>query len=357
MKIGIFDPYLDTLGGGEKYMLTIALCLSEHHNVSIFWDKNTESIKEQAKKRFGFDLQRVAFAKNIFSSTISFMQRVKEARKYDVVIFLSDGAIPLLIKKNLILHFQFPVEWVNPSFFTRVKFLFVKNVICNSFFTKGYIDKTFGIVSNVVYPPVDQPKENLKKENIILNVGRFSMGKEGKNYKKQDVMIDFFREMIGRTPDIDWKFVLIISVREQDQQKVDLLREKVKGASIEIIENPTYEKLWEMYNIAKIYWHASGFGEDLAIHPERAEHFGIATAEAMRAGCVPVVIDAGGQKEIVKNGENGFLWSSEEKLIEKTMQLIIDRALLKKLSASARESAKQFSIERFAKDIEKEIDI
>ena len=53
------------------------------------------------------------------------------------------------------------------------------------------------------------------------------------------------------------------------------------------------------YKLAKIYWHASGFGEDLETHPEKAEHFGITTVEAMINGLVPIVIDAGGQKEIV----------------------------------------------------------
>ena len=36
MKIGIFDPYLDDLGGGEKYMMKIAQCLGKNHDVSIF---------------------------------------------------------------------------------------------------------------------------------------------------------------------------------------------------------------------------------------------------------------------------------------------------------------------------------
>ena len=40
MKIGVYDPYLDDVGGGEKYMLTTAECLSNDHDVTIFWDNN-----------------------------------------------------------------------------------------------------------------------------------------------------------------------------------------------------------------------------------------------------------------------------------------------------------------------------
>ena len=52
MKIGIFDPYLGTLSGGEKYMLSIASCLSKEHEVYVFWDQEKEEeIKREAKRK------------------------------------------------------------------------------------------------------------------------------------------------------------------------------------------------------------------------------------------------------------------------------------------------------------------
>jgi glycosyltransferase involved in cell wall biosynthesis len=54
--------------------------------------------------------------------------------------------------------------------------------------------------------------------------------------------------------------------------------------------------------------------EDLERFPERAEHFGIATLEAMAFGCVPIVIRAGGQSEIVEDGRSGFLCSDTDEL-------------------------------------------
>ena len=42
MRIGIYDPYLDTLSGGEKYMLSAASCLAKEHKVFIFWDKDKD---------------------------------------------------------------------------------------------------------------------------------------------------------------------------------------------------------------------------------------------------------------------------------------------------------------------------
>ena len=41
MRIGIYDPYLDSLSGGEKYMLCAAAYLADEHEVLIFWNDET----------------------------------------------------------------------------------------------------------------------------------------------------------------------------------------------------------------------------------------------------------------------------------------------------------------------------
>lgn len=353
MKVGIFDPYLDTLGGGEKYMLFLALCLSQKHDVYLFWDKKKENeIKVGAKQRFGYNLNSIHFVDNIFSTKTPFFKRLWESRKYDNIVYLSDGTIPISLKKNFIIHFQFPVVWVKKTLWIKFKLLQVKNIICNSKFTKIYIDKKFNVQSDVVYPPVSiQSNGSEEKKDIILHVGRFGINKQGVNFKKQDFMIEVFKQMFKLKLVKGWKFVMIISVREEDKEKLRSLRDQINGFPIEIIESPSNEKLWEMYGKAKIYWHASGYGEDVEKHPERAEHFGIATAEAMGAGVVPVVINAGGQPEIVRDGENGYLWNTEEELIGKTKQLISDPTLWKILSDNAKGSVIKFSKERFSDEV------
>lgn len=133
MKIGIFDPYLDSLSGGEKYMLSIASCLSSQHDVFVFWDKEKESeIRQAAEKKLGVDLFSVKFYKNIFNRNISLVTRFLESKKFDAIIYLSDGSIPFVGTK-LFVHFQFPIEWVNEkSIKTKIKLLFIKKIFCNS---------------------------------------------------------------------------------------------------------------------------------------------------------------------------------------------------------------------------------
>lgn len=354
MKIGIFTPYLDSLSGGEKYILTAAECLSSKHEVFIFWDPRFESeIKKKAFEKLGINLSAVKFTNNIFDRNVSLFSRLLSSRTYDYIIFLSDGSIPLSLSK-LIIHFQFPVEWVNvKSLRTKIKFLNIKNVICNSSFTKSHIDKKFGIKSVVLYPPTFIGKEKInQKEKVILHVGRFGTSIEGANFKKQDVMIDAFREMMRRGLK-DWHFVLVISFKKEDEENLGKLKKRAQGLPIEFIENPNNSALQIEYGRAQIYWHATGFGEDLIRHPERAEHFGISTVEAMGTGTVPVVINAGGQKEIVEDGKNGLLWDTLKEMQEKTLQLIDDESLWQRFSTAAKERAKFFSERRFCEELEK----
>ena len=352
MKIGIYDPYLDTLGGGEKYMLTAAACLAKEHEVTIFWDN--PKVSEAAKQRFGLDLSNVSFTKNIFSTQIPLWERIFQTMQYDRIFYLSDGSIPVAFPKKLFLHFQFPLEWVKgKSLSNSLKMQHVAGVICNSQFTKTFIDKTFGINSIILYPPSTgefTKDKTVKKENIILTVGRYGNLSDGTSFKKQEFMIDTFKKMIKKGLK-QWKFILVISFKEKDKQFIEELEKSVTGYPIEIVKNVDSKVLQDLYRKTKIYWHAAGFGEDLEKHPELAEHFGIATVQAMEQGAVPVVLNAGGQKEIVFDNQNGFLWNSQEECIEKTEKLMKDKKLWEKLSPNAEKKAEEFTVNTFCQNL------
>src|SRR4051812_42211768 len=117
MRIGLYDPYLDTLGGGERYVLSAAASLSKHHSVVLFWDDN--AILKQAEQKLNLDLSGVSTTKNIFTPQTSFHKRLLATRQYDVILYLSDGSIPWLLAKRNILLFQFPVNWVKRSLSTQ----------------------------------------------------------------------------------------------------------------------------------------------------------------------------------------------------------------------------------------------
>lgn len=349
MKIGIYDPYLNGLEGGEKYMLTIASCLSDDDNVYVFW--NEGNILTRGQKKFDIDLKNVKVTPSPFGTIKNTLQRIGELNKFDTVVFLSDGSLPFIPSKKLVVHFQFPVEWVDKSLKTKIKLTRIKKIICNSQFTKLYIDRKFDVNSLVLYPPVEiKADTKIKKQNTILNVGRFGLTIEGSIYKKQNILIDQFKKMVDEGLK-NWKLKFVIGSRDEFLKHVEDLEKLASGYPIEFYLNVNNKELWKIYSEAKIYWHATGFGENLEKHPEYAEHFGISTVEAMGAGAVPVVIDAGGQKEIVEEKVNGMLWATLVELREKTLKLIEEPRLLNKLSQKARKDAKKFDLKRFCAEI------
>ena len=157
-------------------MLTAASCLSDEHEVILFWDD--KEVINQASEKLGISLKRVAIAKNIFSRKVPLIQRLIKLKSFNRIIFLSDGSIPFFFSKKLLVHFQFPVPWIEgKSFANRLKLRGVRRVICNSQYTKHFIDETFGMKSRVLYPPVAlaDSRSVLDKENIILSVGSSSI--------------------------------------------------------------------------------------------------------------------------------------------------------------------------------------
>jgi glycosyltransferase involved in cell wall biosynthesis len=336
-KAAIVNPYLDTLGGGERYTLSFAKALS-----SKGWDVDVEwgdvGIKKLLEQRFGMDLKEINILKD-----------VKRGDQYDLCFWVSDGSIPTLRARNNILHFQVPFHDVGgKNLLNKMKLFRVNKIICNSEFTKKIIDNEYGVESSVIYPPV--PTSDIKtkrKENLILYVGRFSQLKQN---KRQDVLVKAFKKLVdgGLT---DWKLVLAGGIEMGVGEFLNQLKKMSEGYPIEILESPDFKTLKDLYGKARIFWSASGYGEDEEKFPEKVEHFGITVVEAMAAGVVPVIFNAGGHKEIIKNGENGFLWDKVSELLSKTREIISGKGVYNTLASEGKKSSQNFSYERFEKEV------
>lgn len=348
MKLGIFDPYLDTIGGGERYCLSLAeAMLKKGWQVDIFWKDS--SIKDKLVEKFGLNLENLNFV-DYSPNQNSLLQRRKFERVYDALFYVSDGSIPFMFGRKNFLHFQVPFKHVlKKTLLNRLKFKTISALICNSLFTKKVIDGCLGTKSLVVYPPVDiLPIKPLKKENIIVSVGRFSQLLQG---KRQDVLVDAFKILVDEHSLKNWKLILAGGSEVGGREFVEELKKSAAGYPIKVIENPPLAKLLSLYGKAKIFWQASGFGIDEAAEPEKVEHFGMATVEAMAAGCVPVVLGRGGQKEIVERNKNGLLWQTKEELVAITLELIKSRQVMNKLAKNAIVRSSEFSKEKFADKI------
>lgn len=349
MKVGLRSLYLDTLGGGERYFFSAAeFFLNRGDDVTIFWDKQIDL--DAINNRYRINLKGVKISEDIFSTPVSVVDKLITTREYDLLFFLSDGSIPSTIARKNILHFQVPFNNSGAkSLANKIKLSRFQHVICNSAFTKKYIDNSYGIRSEVIYPPVDVDQFIPgRKEKLILSVGRFF---SPSHPKKQEVLVETFKKIYPKIS--EWRLVLLGGMTLGSQDAVLDLKDKARGFPIQIITDVSFTALQKYYSLATIYWHAAGFGENLRDHPDLAEHFGITSVEAMAAGAVPIVFAGGGQVEIVKAGETGYLWTTPEELAKTTLELISSKKKLLTLSAATQKRAQFFSKARFCHDLEK----
>ena len=305
------------------------------YKVDIYW--KSENIRDKLQDRFGIDLKSFNFVKDI-----------KRGDGYDLLFWLSDGSIPLLRARRNFLHFQFPFKGVNGrSLMNKMKLFRIEKIICNSYFTKSFIDPEYGVDSIVIYPPVDVAKIKPKrKENIILYVGRFSQLTQAKG---QDILIDAFKKLCKSTE--GWKLILAGGIEVGAVDFIKKLEKLKKDFPIELVKSPSFKEIVNLYGMSKIFWSASGFGANEKRDPKAVEHFGISLVEAIAAGCVPMVYSAGGHKEIIADGENGFLWKKTSELLKITNNLINDTKKLKNMSLAARESAGVYEYARFEAEV------
>ncbi|KXK10830.1 MAG: Glycosyl transferase group 1 [Microgenomates bacterium OLB23] len=88
---------------------------------------------------------------------------------------------------------------------------------------------------------------------------------------------------------------------------------------VSFLTNVSNKELLVLYRNAKIYWHAAGFGVDENRFVEAVEHLGITPLQAMAAGLVTMCHNNGGPARYIADGSNGYLYSSINELVEKTI--------------------------------------
>jgi glycosyltransferase involved in cell wall biosynthesis len=348
-KALIFNPYLDILGGGEFYSLLIAeFFLKKKFQVEIAWPE--KEILKKIKERFGLDFKKKVKINHqafyILKKRGNFIEKYLLTKSYQLIFFISDGSIPLLFGEKNWLLFQAPFTQIQgKSILNQWKLKRINQVICYSSFVKKFIDREFKVNSQVVYPSLAKKFFNLKpikKENIILSVGRFD---EKLNAKKQDILIKVFKQMIDQGLK-SWRLILLGGLMTENEY-FKKLKQAAEGYPIKIMANVDFKTIISYYQKAKIYWHAAGYGEDLRKDPRKAEHFGLVIAEAMICRTVPLVFKAGGPIEIIGSNMDNLGWLSQEELIKKTGLLIKKPELREKLARQLRKRALHFNQGKF----------
>lgn len=349
MKALIYDPYLRTMGGGERYVLGVAEALRKI-NYEVYFAYGRQETLNRAKRRFNIDTSFYKVdpdAYHLFKYQGSMIKKYLLTKKYDFIFFVSDGSIPFLFGRKNFIHFQVPfTKYSIPSLLLLpLKNFFITRYVYNSIFTKKVVEKRLKTYKAIViYPPVNIAafKGSSVKDDTVLSVGRFDSPSHSKRF---DILIRAFKLLHKKNKKLN---LVIAGGLRGDFGKITLKELKLQAEKypISFVVNPSYPELVKLYANSKIYWHAAGYDIDEEISPELVEHFGISTVEAMASGCVPVVINKGGQKEIV-TGKSGFLWNTVNELINYTLTIHLDDKLCRKLSKGAIERSRKFSTHKF----------
>lgn len=227
-----------------------------------------------------------------------------------------------------------------------------QTVMANSVYTQGWIERLWGRPSDLLFPPiqVDRLHPAATRERAIVTVGRFFAPGLG-HAKRQLEMVQFFGEIVRSGALEGWTLHVVGGCEPSQEPYLVQVRAAAEGLPVEVHPNADRSTVERLLSTSSIFWSATGFGEDERRKPWTSEHFGMTTVEAMAGGCVPVVIDRAGQKEIVREGIDGFRWSDQHQLANATIRVAEDESLRALLAASSIERAQGFSEKAFAEQL------
>ncbi len=210
-------------------------------------------------------------------------------------------------------------------------------IICDSFRTKRDIEKKFPYSIDKVYAvhngvdsvlkPTKKSKKLLFKYHIkpstitLLFMGLFT------KRKNPLALLSIVRILVEKGFDIR---LLFCGKGELEWS----MREEINRLGLQknvFIIPPVYGR--EKNNLMNI--------ADIFVHPARNEGFSLSVIEAMAVG-LPIVITRGfSASEAVKNGENGYLCSSEKEWEEKILLLITNEGLRRQIKKNNLKKAHQ----------------
>ncbi|MEM2058594.1 MAG: glycosyltransferase family 4 protein [Nitrososphaerota archaeon] len=207
-------------------------------------------------------------------------------------------------------------------------------VLTNSEYSRRIIQETLGIDSQVVYPPVDTElysklAANKSRNNVVLTVGRYTWERK----------LDLIADLAFLVPEAEF-YIVGNTIMKYACEVITFIKSKAErlGVSnrVHIHVDVLLKDKMDLMSKAKVY-----------VNTLRDEHFGIAVAEAMSAGMVPIVPNSGGQCEIVPSKE--FTYENIEEAADLIRKWLNDwnPSIAKRLSLAA----EKFSYSRFKNEI------
>ena len=349
MKIVLVLPLLGH-GGGQRFITEIANYWSGlNHNVSIISLRKGESFYKISDEVSVIELGYVEIEckgriKRLRSRINTFFDLRKEISKIEpdfVLSILSSTNLLTILAAGKLRTRVYVNDVMSPfrkrSFIEKKsrKILYKKadGIIALTKIAKKMIFEETGNKNIVVIPnPVKEilVDNNVKKEKIILNIGRLHPDKGQK----------YFLKVCAKLNNPEWKFVILGE---------GSLRKSLEELAIELNISDRIFMPGAVNNIDEWLSKSSIFA-----FTSVSESWGIALTESMTAGLPAVSFDCDvGPREMIEDGKNGFLVPVEniDIFTSRIAQLINDEELRKKISINAKKDSDKYKIEKIGNEI------
>ncbi len=360
MKILLVHPRLSVKGGGERVAIhSILAATKAGHEVSLLSEQFDEASFEDFYDCPGiFDkIERLYYPafKPVLGPRFLLYQRLAyhwlQIRKAvsrdssDVVLSTQDiGYVPST-NAPAIQYCYFPEYFSHlqtdsspiwrlyyrpASEYYRNRVRRVAILLSVSDFTRGFVEKKWGRDSRTLYPPCPVNAFSglsrvPQRENLVVTVGRIVPEKR----------FHLFVELARLVPGT--RFVAIGSLSDQALPYFEQM-ERSAPENVSFVLSPL-RRVKDLLGRAMAY-----------VHCAENEHFGITIVEAMAAGCVPIVHDSGGPREIV-TGDVGFRWSNLSTAARQISTLVENGRLRREFSTASAARANKFRPEVFESQI------
>lgn len=367
-QISVIHPYFNTIGGSEKITLSLIQTLknadlnSTLHTFNITKDVRSYELFDESSSKYTTKRYLDSFYDIKESRTFKIKQYRRSLTPFSLLrknhdtkkMFSSIGKedIVIIMSGSLFLEKTDASKifvYCNSDFSSELNFLktqytglksyyykliqkhvkqqldYLSNdqvqLIANSQYTANTIENQLKKKSIVVHPPINiNSTDHLKRKNEVITISRFSQNKN----------LDFAFDVMSNIPN-KWSLIASITSNPEHLEYIRLKEQYKKYQNKDIYININSKSIDSILSQYKVYFHPS------------PETFGMAVAESISNGCIPIVPNNTAHLETVPFNELRF--NNKSEAIELIIQALEGK--FDHLKPRLIENLKQFSQEIF----------